>query len=248
MKKKRKILRELEDNTTIEIIIDSKKIDFKDGYGVSSYVKDYIAWDDSSYFSSLSCLDVIFTGIVDKKLNVILPHKHYYIDIKNFGDGNFIITKEYNHDNGKQIFATYYNEHIKIINNNIKTITKLGFSDYKIINDTTIIANNRVYDIISGTYTSEQFSNISEFKRHGIDNKKLARAIINLECDNELICYIDTKGNIKSRIISTYDGEEINQNNPDLDLQKEVTRINEKIRLHQHEINKEESLKLNIKL
>lgn len=226
---KRKIIRETGFNQTSKITLDSDKINFKDGYGVSYYKTDHLKWDDLSYFNSWLYLDKVFIGIVDEKLNIILPHSIYYEDIKNFGNGNFIITIKY--DEEKDIANMILdNLHIRIVNNIIEIVATLNCLDYKVVSPTTIVANNRIYDTGSGTYNLTQFSKIGEFKRHGIDNIKLARAIINLEGDNELICYIDTKGNIRSRIISTLDGEEINQNNPDLDLPKEITRINKKIK------------------
>lgn len=99
----------------------------------------------------------------------------------------------------------------------------------------TIVIKNRIYDINSDSYITEQYRSMSTFKSFGIDDEKLAKVTLEIEDGYELIYKIDMNGNIKSNIISSFDNEVINQNKSDFNFQEEIARINEKILIKQTE-------------
>lgn len=138
-------------NPPKEITIYKKDIEFKDGYGVSTFEREYRSIDTSNK-EEINFIDETLTymAIVDENLEEILPYKGTYTKIVNFGNGHFLVTERFVGFNTTGPYKRHEHYHIKIKDNIPTIIDKFFDFDYEIIDEETIFIDGVIYDIKEG--------------------------------------------------------------------------------------------------
>lgn len=152
-------------NPPQEITIYKKDIEFKDGYGVSTFDREYRSIDPNNK-EEIEFIDETLTymAIVDENLEEILPYKGTYTKIVNFGNGHFLVTERFVGINTTGSYKRHEHYHIKIKENTPTIVDKFFDYDYEIIDEETIFVDGIFYNVKEGKV-------IESFPKEKIKNK-----------------------------------------------------------------------------
>jgi len=135
--------------------LDTEKLEFIDGLAIVKFERPTKVWNYSSLLGGFIEMKTTVTGIFDENLNpVLIPHEEY-VDIENFGQGNFIASYNVICGDGEQIHYSKHYSHLIITDNAVETVRRFGKVNYSRVNAINVSINNQIYDVISGTFEGE---------------------------------------------------------------------------------------------